>query len=96
MGERKDYYDLLANSAHKDNISLARELLQVTTTGSEANGTIATNEPAQPTFTCPDCGAAMVIVSLFACEPHIRAAMCGVNNNLLGQIGQLNVASGSF
>jgi predicted RNA-binding Zn-ribbon protein involved in translation (DUF1610 family) len=67
------HYGLLANSGRKDNLGKARELLQVTTTVNEPNGKIATIEPAQSTFTCPDCGAAMVIVSVFARETLIRA-----------------------
>jgi predicted RNA-binding Zn-ribbon protein involved in translation (DUF1610 family) len=67
------HYGLLANSGRKDNISRARELLHVATTDSQANATIATDEPAQPVFTCPDCGSAMVIVSVFTREALIRA-----------------------
>jgi predicted RNA-binding Zn-ribbon protein involved in translation (DUF1610 family) len=67
------HYGLLANSARKDNISRVRELLQVTMTDNEPNGKIATDEPAQPTFACPDCGVAMVIVSVLARQTQIRA-----------------------
>jgi len=67
------HYGLLANSGRKDNLEKARELLLVTTSDSVANGKIAPDEPAQPTFTCPDCGAAMVIVSVFTRETLIRA-----------------------
>ena len=67
------HYGLLANSGRKDNLEKARELLQVTTTVNEPNGKIATIEPDQSTFTCPDCGAAMVIVSVFTRETLIRA-----------------------
>jgi predicted RNA-binding Zn-ribbon protein involved in translation (DUF1610 family) len=67
------HYGLLANSGRKENLEKARELLQVATTDNEPNGKIATDEPAQPTFTCPDCGAAMVIVSLLARQTQIRA-----------------------
>jgi hypothetical protein len=66
------HYGLLANSARKDNISRARELLQVTMTDNEPNGKIATDEPAQPTFACPDCGVAMVIASVLARQTQIR------------------------
>jgi predicted RNA-binding Zn-ribbon protein involved in translation (DUF1610 family) len=67
------HYGLLANSGRKDNLEKARELLQVTTTNNEPNVKIVTDEPVQPTFTCPDCGAAMVIASVFTRETLIRA-----------------------
>jgi predicted RNA-binding Zn-ribbon protein involved in translation (DUF1610 family) len=67
------HYGLLANSGRKDNIARARELLQAPTGDKVPNGKIATDEPAQPTFTCPDCGAAMVVVSAFTRETLIRA-----------------------
>lgn len=67
------HYGLLANSGRKDNLEKARELLQVTTTINEPSGKITTDEPVKPTFTCPDCGAAMVIVSVFTRETLIRA-----------------------
>lgn len=67
------HYGLLANSGRKDNLEKARGLLQVTTTDNVPNGKIATDEPVKPTFTCPDCGAAMVVVSVFTRETLIRA-----------------------
>jgi hypothetical protein len=67
------HYGLLANSGRKDNLEKARELLQVTTSINEPSDKSATDEPIQPTFTCPDCGAAMVIVSIFTRETLIRA-----------------------
>jgi predicted RNA-binding Zn-ribbon protein involved in translation (DUF1610 family) len=67
------HYGLLANSGRKDNLEKARELLHLTTTHNEPSGKMATAEPVQPTFTCPDCGAAMVIVSVFTRETLIRA-----------------------
>ena len=67
------HYGLLANSGRKDNLEKARELLLVTTSDSVANDKIAPDEPVQPTVTCPDCGAAMVIVSVFTRETLIRA-----------------------
>ena len=67
------HYGLLANSGRKDLLEKARELLQVTTTNNEPSGKTATGEPAQPTFICPGCGAAMVIVSVLPRETLIRA-----------------------
>jgi hypothetical protein len=67
------HYGLLANSGRKVNLEKARELLQVTTSINGPSGKSATDEPIQPTFTCPDCGAAMVIVSIFTRETQIRA-----------------------
>jgi predicted RNA-binding Zn-ribbon protein involved in translation (DUF1610 family)/predicted Zn-ribbon and HTH transcriptional regulator len=67
------HYGLLANSGRKGLLEKARGLLQVTTSINESSGKTATDEPIQPTFTCPDCGAAMVIVSSFTRETLIRA-----------------------
>jgi predicted RNA-binding Zn-ribbon protein involved in translation (DUF1610 family) len=67
------HYGLPANSGRKDNLEKARDLLRATTTDNELNGKIATDEPTQPTFTCPDCGAATVIVTVLARQTQIRA-----------------------
>jgi hypothetical protein len=67
------HYGLLANSGRKDNFEKVRKLLQVDTNDNEHNGKMATDVPTQPNFTCPDCGAEMVITTILARETHIRA-----------------------
>ena len=67
------HYGLLANSGRKDNLEKARELLHVTITNNEPSGKMATDEPVKPNFSCPDCGAAMVIVSVLTRQTQIRA-----------------------
>ena len=66
---------MLANIGRKDNLGRVRELLQVgdSATGMASNGTGLSAEPSQPTFICPDCGAAMVVIGLVAREQLIRA-----------------------
>ena len=68
------HYGLIANHARKENLALARELLQV--------APAATSDPAlaeapdvivRPTFVCAHCGAPMVIVETLMRERSIRA-----------------------
>jgi Putative transposase/Transposase zinc-binding domain len=67
------HYGLLANSGRKVNLEIARTLLRVTTPDSVDNDKTSPYEPVQPIFTCPDCGAAMVIVTILARQTQIRA-----------------------
>jgi hypothetical protein len=69
------HYGLLANGGRRDHLARARELLQVTPPQAKPNVAIAdTPEKAlQPTFVCPACGAAMIIVEILASKPLIRA-----------------------
>lgn len=68
------HFGLLANGGRRDNLAKVRELLQVApkampeTTAVEAAITLV-----QPTFICPECGAAMVIVETFGRGQLIRA-----------------------
>jgi len=68
------HYGLLANGCHKASIALARELL-----GQPSPIPAATDDPgastvdAKPTFVCAHCGAAMLIVQVFARDAQIRA-----------------------
>ena len=68
------HYGLLANGSRRDHLALARELLQVTPI-QERKGEVAdtADKAVQPTFVCPDCGAAMIIVEILPRKPHIRA-----------------------
>ena len=69
------HYGLLANAGRHDNLARARELLQVAPAPMELKSTDADapEKTAQPTFVCPDCGAAMIIIEILARKPHIRA-----------------------
>ena len=69
------HYGLLANSGRQDNLARARELLHVEPVNAEPMGTDAdaSDKAAQPTFVCPDCGAAMIIVEILARKQLIRA-----------------------
>lgn len=68
------HYGLLANAGRKENLAKVRQLLHVTRDDhavSQAADTPAAN--VQPTFVCPDCGAAMIIVETFVRGQLIRA-----------------------
>ena len=69
------YYGLLANGGRRDHLARVRELLQDEPVNAEALRTDAdvSDKAAQPTFVCPDCGAAMIIIEILARKPHIRA-----------------------
>jgi len=68
------HYGLIANNVRKENLALARELLQA--------APAATSDPAlaeapdvvvRPTFVCAHCGAPMVIIQTLMRERNIRA-----------------------
>lgn len=68
------HYGLFANAGRKDNLTKARELLHVVPEG----GTTSQADDAplasvQPTFVCPDCGAAMIIIDILVRGQPIRA-----------------------
>ena len=65
------HYGLIANTGRRENLARARELLHVAPM--PLKGDDASDEPAQPTFVCPDCGAAMIIIETLARAPRIRA-----------------------
>ncbi len=66
------HYGLLANAVRRENLIRARELLHVVAVAAQPQPpTDAAN--VQPTFVCPHCGAAMVIVETFARGQPIRA-----------------------
>jgi hypothetical protein len=66
------HYGLLANSNRRDDLALARELLQVTPPASAASADDALTTPA-PTFVCAHCGHAMVVLQVFLRGCSIRA-----------------------
>ena len=69
------HYGLLANSGRREHLARVRDLLQVTPANTEPMGADAeaSDQAVQPTFICPDCGAAMIIVEIVARKPRIRA-----------------------
>lgn len=67
------HYGLLANGGRRDNLARVRELLHAAPVDTEAKGADTPTESVQPTFICPDCGAAMIIVEILARKQFIRA-----------------------
>jgi hypothetical protein len=69
------HYGLLANAGRRDHLAQVRELLKVAPAHAESKDAIADapEKAIQPTFVCPDCGAAMIIVEILARKPLIRA-----------------------
>ena len=68
------HFGLLANAGRRENLAKARELLHVVPeaeTGSQ--GEAAPNSSVQPTFVCPECGAAMIVVEILMRGQPIRA-----------------------
>ena len=64
------HYGLLANARRREHLARVRELLHVVPTAPEVQ---PTELPGQPTFVCPHCGAAMIIVEIFTRGQPIRA-----------------------
>lgn len=65
------HYGLLANSNRRDNLALARQLLQVAPPPDESAGDAST--ALAPTFVCRHCGHAMVVLQVFLRDCSIRA-----------------------
>jgi hypothetical protein len=67
------HYGLLANAARREHLARARELLHVVpiATASHPPETAAAN--MVPTFVCPHCGAAMMVIETFVRGQPIRA-----------------------
>jgi hypothetical protein len=69
------HYGLIANAERRDNLERARELLQVEAPGAQTEPQ-SDDRPAgsgPPTFVCPDCGAAMIVIDTLVRTPRIRA-----------------------
>ena len=68
------HYGLLANAGRRYHLTQVRELLKVTL-AQEPKDIMADvpEKEVQPTFVCPDCGAAMIIVEILARKSLIRA-----------------------
>jgi predicted RNA-binding Zn-ribbon protein involved in translation (DUF1610 family) len=68
------HYGLFANAERKDNLIKARKLLHVAPEdGTTSPGDDAPLASVQPTFVCPDCGAAMIIIDILVRGQPIRA-----------------------
>ena len=69
------HYGLIANAERRDNLERARELLQVAAPGAETEAQSDDRPPGcgPPTFVCPDCGAAMIVIDTLVRTPRIRA-----------------------
>jgi hypothetical protein len=65
------HYGLIANAGRSENLARARELLHVAPVPPKCEA--VSTEPVQPTFVCPDCGAAMVVIETLARQYRIRA-----------------------
>ena len=66
------HYGLLANAGRREHLARARELLHVVPVD-ESQSTEARVANVPPTFICPHCGAAMIILDVFARGQPIRA-----------------------
>jgi putative transposase/transposase-like zinc-binding protein len=66
------HYGLLANAGRRENLARASELLHVVPVA-KPQPTEASVANVRPTFVCPHCGAAMIIVEIFARGEMIRA-----------------------
>ena len=68
------HYGLLANAGRREHLAQARALLQVLPAAAESPVPQAMPVTiVAPTFVCPHCGAAMIIVETFARGQSIRA-----------------------
>jgi hypothetical protein len=69
------HYGLIANAERRDNLARARELLQVQAPGAETEPQTEGRPGAcaLPSFVCPHCGAAMIVIDTLLRTPRIRA-----------------------
>ncbi len=67
------HYGLLANAGRREHLAQARELLHVVPAAAEPRSRRTAVAIVQPTFVCPHCGAAMIIIETFARGQPIRA-----------------------
>jgi hypothetical protein len=65
------HYGLLANAGRKENLALARELLEVPVPPPAESDQAAASAP--PTFVCRHCGAPMIVLQMLPRPRHIRA-----------------------
>jgi hypothetical protein len=67
------HYGLLANAGRREHLAQARELLHVPAPIEAPTATLTPVATVPPTFVCPHCGAAMIVVEIFARRAPIRA-----------------------
>ncbi len=67
------HYGLIANADRHGNLAKVRELLNVVANIDQGLLADTTTESPPPTFVCPDCGAAMIIIDTFTRGQLIRA-----------------------
>jgi hypothetical protein len=67
------HYGLLANAGRRKHLAQARELLHVPAAIEAPTATLTPVATVPPTFVCPHCGAAMIVVEIFARRAPIRA-----------------------
>jgi hypothetical protein len=67
------HFGLFANAARRENLAKVRELLHVAPASDVGEGDDAPLAAVQPTFVCPHCGAAMIIIDILVRGPLIRA-----------------------
>lgn len=69
------HYGLLANGGRRDHLAQIRERLKVAPAQVDTKNTMAEapENTTPPTFVCPDCGAAMMIIEILERKPLIRA-----------------------
>ena len=67
------HYGLIANAGRRENLARARELLNVAPIVSTESKADVPAEAVTPTFVCPDCGGAMLVIETLARAPRIRA-----------------------
>jgi hypothetical protein len=65
------HYGLLANSNRRDNLALARKLLQMAPPPDESAGDASA--ASAPSFVCTHCGHTMVVLRVFLRDCSIRA-----------------------
>ena len=86
------HYGLLANAGRREHLAQARELLHVVPTAPPP-ADAAPVACGQPTFVCPHCGAAMIIVEIFARGQPIRAPPALASCSMSTGIGGINTTS---
>jgi hypothetical protein len=67
------HYGLLANAERREHLARARELLHVVPTATASHPPEAAAANIAPTFVCPHCGAAMIVIETFVRGEPIRA-----------------------
>jgi hypothetical protein len=66
------HYGLIANAGRRENLARARELLHVAPKPATQDEALESATKRTP-FVCPCCGAAMLVIEVFARAPRIRA-----------------------